>query len=175
MVTIHSLPRKASAESGKCLPNAPVRRDGGAQLPLSPHLFPPQPSRTQTSHSPSAYPLTTQPALYSQQGRFVTHRFTRTFSNPTSSAPETALVCQSRTSKLSTRSRKRMKIPARSSRVSRTTFTFVSNVRCASPSRNSLSFTRLFVAPHMQTSPLSLARLHTCTRRALPTRRAQIS
>jgi hypothetical protein len=59
--------------------------------------------------------------------------FTRTFSNPTSSAPETALVCQSRISKLSTRSRKRMKIPARSSRVSRTTFTFVSNVCSASP------------------------------------------
>jgi hypothetical protein len=66
--------------------------------------------------------------------------------NPTSSAQETALVCQSRyglnfqntpiqfakiyrTSKLSTRSRKRMKIPARSNRVSRTTFIFVSNVR----------------------------------------------
>lgn len=51
-----------------------------------------------------------------------------TFTTLTSSAPETVLVCQSRISKLSTRSRKRMKIPARSSRVSKTTSTFVFNV-----------------------------------------------
>ena len=49
--------------------------------------------------------------------------------NPTSSAHQTALVCPSRTSKLSTRSRKQMKTPARSSSPSRITFTFVFNVR----------------------------------------------
>jgi hypothetical protein len=140
-----------------------------------PTSFLPSPqARKHLTHSAHT-PPTTQPALYSQQDRLVTPRSTRTFSNPTSSAPETALVCQSRISKLSTRSRKRMKIPARSSRVSRTTFIFVSNVRCASPSKNPLPIACLFVAPHMQTSPLSLTRLHTCTRRALPTRGAQIS
>jgi translation initiation factor SUI1 len=98
-------------------------------------------------------------------------RSTRTFSNPTSSAPETALVCQSRISKLSTRSRKRMKIPARSSRVNRTTFTFVSNVRLPLPLPKPLyPSLALFVALHMQTSHTHRHPcLHTCTRSALHT------
>jgi hypothetical protein len=122
------VPKRASA-------GAFIRRRrtdfGGAQLPHVPHLFPApsQPLRTQTSHSPSADPAAAQPRLISHQAYRARSHLTRTTLNLTSSAPETALVCQSRISKLSTRSRKRMKIPVRSSRVSKTTFIFVSNVR----------------------------------------------
>ena len=100
----------------------------GAQLP---HFPPPLSSPTLKNINiplPQPNSSTEQQTLHLQPHKPQDSPTSVAHPNSTSSAPETVLVCQSRISKLSTRSRKRMKIPARSSRVSRTTFTFVSSV-----------------------------------------------
>jgi hypothetical protein len=112
----------------KAVPVWSARTLAGRSYRISPTSFLANPQE-HTPRSPSTRATVIPQTLHPQPIRFSTQPLQLHLQNPTSSAPETVLVCQSRISKLSTRSRKRMKTPARSSRISRTIFTFVSNVR----------------------------------------------
>jgi len=165
------------ARNGKrCSPTLRVAlghfRFGGAHrasLPAfrAPHLFPSQPSHniSRTYSRTPNNPRPNEDSILNQQIQSHIHPLRQT--KRTYTDPSTALVCPSRISRLSTRSRKRMKIPARSSRVSRTTSIFVSSVRSPIPShsRSHRCLAALLFAPHANcpSAPCrTTLRLHAC-------------